>query len=427
MPVKSLVTYNKTVLRNGLRVITEKVPSARSISIGVWVDVGSRDEEPRESGISHFIEHMVFKGTKTRSAKNIASWLESLGGGLNAFTSREQTCFYALVLDEHLEQAVDILADITMNATMNPVNIEKEKLVVIEEIHEVEENPSDYIHDIFSEYFWRGQAIGRPILGTEKIIKSLNRKDIFNYLDEHYQAGRIVISAAGNISHRKLVNLVREKFGYPKGNGARGEAAVVPKNKDIRFIKRQNQQNHVCIGFPGIPFDHPERYPMLGLYTYLGSGMSSVLFQKIREEKGMAYTIYTFADFYRDTGLFGVYFASDKRHLSKAIETILKELKKIKRYKLPESKLDKVKAQIKGNLTLSLESTSGRMIRLGRQELLSGEYCSLSEALDRIDKIKSSEINDIARQIFKSEGLTITSLGPGSGKDIQNIDLDMLG
>jgi len=426
MPVKSLVTYNKTVLRNGLRVITEKVPSARSIAIGVWVDVGSRDEGPQECGISHFIEHMVFKGTKTRSARKIASWLESLGGGLNAFTSREQTCFYALILDEHLEQAVDILADITMNATMNPVNIEKEKLVVIEEIHEVEENPSDYIHDIFYESFWRGQSIGRPILGSEEIIKSLRRRDINAYLRDHYQTGRVVISAAGNVSHRKLVSLVRDKFGYPEGNGSRGERAITPTNKDLHFERRRNQQNHVCIGFPGLKYDHPLRFPMLGLYTYLGSGMSSVLFQKIREEKGMAYTIYSFADFFIDAGLFGIYFASDKRHLPKAIELILKELIKVKKNKLPEDKLDKIKAQIKGHLTLGLESTSGRMTRLGRQELLSEKYCSLAEALNEIDRLKPSDITEIAQKTFIPEGLTIASLGPGTQKDIKYVDLDML-
>ncbi len=426
MPVKSLVTYNKTVLRNGLRVITEKVPSARSIAIGVWVDVGSRDEGPQENGISHFIEHMVFKGTKTRSSRKIASWLESLGGGLNAFTSREQTCFYALVLDEHLEQAVDILSDITMNATMNPVNIEKEKLVVIEEIHEVEENPSDYIHDIFYESFWRGQPLGRPILGSEDIIMSLKRKDVNSYMRENYRSGRIVISAAGNVSHRKLINLVRDKFNYPEGNGSGGERAIMPTNQDFSFVKRRNQQNHVCIGFPGFKYDHPDRFPMLGLYTYLGSGMSSVLFQKIREEKGMAYTIYTFADFFDDAGLFGIYFASDKRHLAKAIELTLKELHRVKKNKLSEDRLDKVKAQIKGNLTLGLESTSGRMTRLGRQELLSGEYCSLSEALNLIDNLNPSDITEVARKIFKPEGLTITSLGPGSKRDIQNIDLNKL-
>lgn len=427
MPVKSLVTYNKTVLRNGLRIVTEKVPSARSVAIGVWIDTGSRDEAPRENGISHLIEHMLFKGTKTRSARKIASWLESVGGSLNAFTSREQTCYYALVLDEYLPHAVDILADITMNSTIKAPLLEKEQQVVLEEINEIKENPSDYVHDIFGETFWRGQAIGRPIIGTKRIVKSLKRDDLKNYIAKHYRCGRIVISAAGNVSHRRLVNLIRDKFHYETGDLGRGGPALSPTNKVTNFVKNNTLQNHVCIGFPAIPFDHRLRYPLLALHTYLGSGMSSQLFQRVREDQGMAYTIYTYADFYRDNGLFSIYFASDKRNLGKAIDIIMKELKKVKRYKIPKSRFDMIKAQFKGHLTLALESTYGRMNRIGRQEILSSDYCSLSQALDIIDKLDTPEIIETARKVLTPEGLTIVSLGPGSEKDIKSVDLDMLG
>ncbi len=426
MTDKSLVVFNKTVLRNGLRVVTEKIPTARSVAIGVWVDVGSRDELARENGISHFIEHMLFKGTKTRTAKDIASYLESLGGNLNAFTSREQTCYHAIVLDEHLPQAVEILADLTTNSTLKPNHIQKEKQVVIEEIHEIEENPSDYIHDLFADSFWRGQPLGRYIIGTSDIIESLKRRDIIDYIERHYRTGRIVISAAGNISHKKLLDLVNRSFHFPGGNGNRGEAAVSPIGQDFRFIPNKTTQNHVCIGFPGISFGDPDRYPLLALYTYLGSGMSSVLFQTVREEKGMAYTIYTFTDFYRDNGLFGIYFASDKRHLGQAVELILKELKKVKRTRLDSQKLAEVKAQIKGHLILAMESTSGRMSRIGRQELMTGEYCSLSQALKLIDRIKADDIIEMARRIFTPEGFTFTLLGPGRKKDIANVDLNVL-
>ncbi len=331
MPTKSLIKYSKTVSKDGLRIISEKVPSAHSISIGVWIDVGSRDERKQENGISHFIEHMLFKGTKKRSAKKIASSLESLGGNINAFTSREQTCYMAVILDEHLEQAIDVLSDILMNSTLTPKNIDCEKSVIVEEIHEVRENPSDLVHENFSENYWRGQPLGRSILGTEENVLSFGRKDIKGYMKENYLSERIVIAAAGNVSHRKLVGLVKKKFNFPKGFGSRGEAATSPSDFSKHIYTNNSAQNHVCLGFPGIRFSHADRYNLLGLYTYLGSGMSSVLFQKIREEKGMAYSIYAFADFFRDNGLMGIYFGTDKQHLPEAIETTLKELRKVKK------------------------------------------------------------------------------------------------
>jgi predicted Zn-dependent peptidase len=421
-----LIKYDKTVLRNGLRVITEKIPSARSISIGVWIDVGSRDEEDHENGISHFIEHMLFKGTKTRSAKKIASWLESLGGNLNAFTSREHTCYHAIILDEHLEQAVDILADLVMNATLTARNIEKEKLVVAEEIHEVRENPSDYIHEIFADSFWRGQPLGKSILGSGDIIRTFSRNDLKDYMARHYRAKRIVIAAAGNISHRRLIQIVREKIRVPDGNGSHGRPAKMPETQTFQFKTNNSQQNHVCLGFPGIPFEHADRYNLIALYTYLGLGMSSVLFQKIREERGIAYSIYTFADFFRDSGVLGIYFGTERKRLQEAIETTFKELKKIKKNRLPDSKMNKIKAQIKGHLTLSLESTIGRMSRLGRLELLSGKYTSLEDVLKSIDMLKSEDLIETARKILRADKLTVASLGPASKEDIKKIDFSKL-
>jgi predicted Zn-dependent peptidase len=423
---KNLIKYSKTVLKDGLRVISENIPSSRSISIGIWIDVGSRDETERENGISHFIEHMLFKGTRKRSAKKIAAALESLGGNINAFTSREQTCYLAVVLDEHLEQAVDVLSDILMNSTLTPKNIGREKSVIIEEIHEVNENPTDLVHELFSDNFWRGQPIGRSILGTEKNVLSFRRRDIISYMNNNYLAGRVVVAAAGNVSHRKLVTLVKDKLHFSGGVVDGGVEAKTPTDFVMKFTTNGSSQNHICIGFPGIKFNHPDRFSMLALYTYLGSGMSSVLFQKIREEKGMAYTIYTFADFFRDCGLVGVYFGTDKEHLRAAMVTTLKELKKVKDYRLPESKFENIKAQIKGHLTLALESTNGRMARLGRQELLGNEYVSLEQALRTIDRLKPDDIIEIARKVFRTEGLTITSLGPATEADLKKVDFSIL-
>jgi len=426
MAARNLITYNKSVLPGGLRVVSEKIPTARAIAIGVWIDAGSRDESVSENGISHFIEHMVFKGTRNRSPKQIASWLESLGGNLNAFTSREQTCFHAIILDEHLTEAVDILSDILMNSTFTPGNLTREKSVVVEEIHEVRENPSDYIHELFSENFWRGHPLGRSILGTRDNIMAFSRKDLRSYMARHYRGGRVVIAAAGNVSHRKLLGLVRDRFDFTPGDDGRGEDAVLPDDIAVEFASHAGQQNHVCMGFPGLAFNHPDRYKLLGLYTYLGAGMSSVLFQRIREEKGMAYTIYAFSDFYRDSGLLGIYFATDQKNLPDAATTILKELKKVKKYRLPEDRLDKIKAQIKGHLTLALESTSGRMSRLGRQEIMVGHYTSLEQALRQIDKITPDDIIEMARKLFTPRGLTMTALGPADKKDLAGVDFSVL-
>jgi len=420
-----MIKYSKTVLKDGLRIISEKIPSARSISIGIWVDVGSRDEQTEENGISHFVEHMLFKGTKKRTAKKIASSLESLGGNINAFTSREQTCYMAVILDEHLEQAVDVLSDILMNSTLTAKNIAREKSVILEEIHEVRENPSDLVHEYFSENFWSNQPLGRSILGTEENVLSFGRKDFKNYMKNSYLAGRVVISAAGNVSHRKLVELIKKKFQFPAGTGSRGEDATAPSMFSKHIYTNGSAQNHLCLGFPGLQFRHRDRYNLLGLYTYLGSGMSSVLFQKIREEKGMAYSIYAFADFFRDNGMMGIYFGTDKKHLSEAIETTLKELKKVKKNRLPNSKLDNIKAQIKGHLTLALESTNGRMGRMARQELLGNEYIPLGKALKDIDRIKPNDILEIARKTFISDGMTVTSLGPGTEKELNKVDFSI--
>jgi len=420
MTANQEVVYNKTVLDNGLRIVTEKIPAARSIAIGVWIDVGSRDEKADEKGMSHFIEHMLFKGTKTRSALKIAASLESLGGALNAFTSREQTCYHALVLDEHLEESVDILADILMNSTMTSANIEREKLVVIEEIREINETPSDYIHELFSNDFWRNQPIGWPIMGTEETVQSYDRVRLKAYMKRNYRTGHTVVAAAGNISHRKLVGLIRDKLDFPAGKNGDRKPTIKSTGTSMKFFPNNSNQIHVCLGFPGISYNHPDRIKLLVLNTYLGGGMSSVLFQKIREERGLAYTVFTFPDFYRDGGVFGAYLATDRKHFQSAVEIILNEFKKIKKKKLSGSKLDKIKDQFKGNMLLGMESTTGRLNRLGRQELLLGKYTTSKETLKKLMNIKPADIQDVAQQVLNFDDLTITALGSVGRKDLKN-------
>jgi predicted Zn-dependent peptidase len=418
--------FNKTVLANGLRIVSERIPSARSAAIGIWLDVGSRDEDKNENGISHFIEHMLFKGTKKRSAKEIASYLEALGGGINAFTSREQTCYHATVLDRHLPQAVEILSDIILNSTLSEENLKREKLVVAEEISEVNENPSESIHELFSDCFWRGQPLGRPIMGAKKTLQSFSRAQIISYMKKHYRAGRIVVAASGNVSHRRLVDLAKRKFHFPPGDSGRGVAAESPHDFKLKIFRKKSSQTHLCLGFPGIKFNDPARNHMLALHALLGSGMSSILFQKIREEKGIAYSVYTFPDFYRDNGLFGIYLAADRGRLKAAMEIILRELRKLRHKRITPRQLDQIKSQMKGNLILGMESSNSRMNRLGRYEILAGRYISINEALRAIDKITANDMLELARRVFRGDWMTVASLGNVRDEDLRNVDWSLL-
>ncbi len=404
--------YQKTTLKNGLRIVTEKTSSVRSVSLGVWIDVGSRHERPEESGVSHFIEHMLFKGTRKRSARQIASALESLGGSLNAFTSREYSCYTARILDEHLETAIDVLADMTCNATLTPPNLKREKMVICEEIKEVEDNPADHIHDVFAGTFWGSHPLGRPILGTEQSVTDMRRAQVVDYLRRHYRSGSVVIAAAGCFSHRKLSRLVNEHFDFPIGQAATAEAARRDEDRSIRLVPNNNSQTHLCLGYPGVQFADHDKMAALAVSAYLGGGMSSVLFQKIREERGLAYSIYTFHDFYRDAGLFGAYLGTDRAHLREAVGIVLRELDRIKKHKLSSAKLDRIKGQMKGQLALGMESTSNRMNRIARQELMLLPYMSYEQILKEVEKVTASQILRLSNRLFDHSRMALAVLGP---------------
>ncbi len=413
--------YHKTVLSNGLRIVTETMPSVRSVTIGIWIDVGSRHELPELNGVTHFIEHMAFKGTKRRTAKQIAAELEFHGGSLNAFTSREHTCFAARVLDDHLDIAVDVLADITCNATLTPLNIRREKMVICEEIKEVQENPSDHIHDLFAGTFWGKHPLGQPILGTKESVTGMPRNLIVDYLKKHYRAGSVVVAAAGCVSHNKLVRLVKEKFDFPDGEAEQPEKAYRPPAQRIKLATNNNSQTHLCLGYPGLEYNSKLKMAVLALNTYLGGGMSSVLFQKIREEQGLAYAIYTYHDFYRDAGVFGAYLGTDKKHLRQAVDIILTELERLRKRRMPDTRLNTIKSQMKGSLALGMESTSSRMNRLARLELMLQDYESYRQTLRAVDKIKSFEILEAANRIIDNSSLAIAVLGPVEKKALDNI------
>lgn len=406
------MAVKKTTLPDGLRIVTERIPSIRSVSVGVWVDVGSRNEQVSENGVSHLIEHMFFKGTRSRNAKELANSIEQLGGAINAFTTREQTCFYVRSLDEHLPQAVDVLSDMLMNSTFTPHNLKREKLVVLEEIKETNDSPSELVHDIFAERFWDGQPLGRPILGTPESVLAMPRKRILDYIKSHYTADKVVISAAGNLSHDELVRLSKRKFKFSKQKSPAALPAIEPQSGGTHFFEKDIAQNHFVLGFPSIDFCHKAKFGALGLNFYLGGGMSSALFQEIREKRGLAYTVYTFQDFYRDSGVFGVYLSTDGKGLPQALELIRAQFRKLRRQALSTQTLDKIKAQIKGSLIFALESASGRMNRVARHELMLGKSTPLRKSLAMVEALQPKDLQEAAQMIFDEKRLVAVSLGP---------------
>lgn len=419
------VIYQKTILDNKLRVISEKIDSVSSITLGVWIDVGSRDEEQNENGISHFIEHMLFKGTKKRSTKEIALALESLGGTLNAFTGRENTCLYAKVLDEHLEIALDVLSDLLLNPLFNPYDFKKEKKIIAEEIKELEDMPSEVAFDLLMEAMWGEHPLGRPVIGDIKNIQKLERGQLLNFMREKYVSPKIVIAACGNLIHQRLVKLVENKFKL--NNPIPKRIREIPPLKLLSqkiAQRRKTAQTHICIGFPGYSFKHPKRYAALLLGNILGGGMSSRLFQNLREKFGMVYTIHTFIDSFKDKGIFGVYLGTDKKQVLPAVEQVLKELHRIKKDDLKRKELEDAKYQLKGNLILGAESTSTRMNRLARLEIYLKDYISLEKTISLINQVKKEEVIEVANELMHKDRLSVAMLGQVGQSILQKINWD---
>ena len=413
--------YRKTTLRNGLRIVSERLPGVRSISLGVWVNVGSRCEQSDENGFCHFLEHLAFKGTRQRNARQLAESLESLGGSLNAFTTREQTCFTARILDEHLPQAIDVLADLVCHPTLTSTNVDRERQVICEEIRESLDNPADYIHDLFSNTHWGGHPLGRPIMGTEKIIKTAPRLRLKQFRQRHYRTGSVVVAASGAVSHKRLVDLVRAGIELPEEPAPPPSPATRRPAVHRCFKTDDNSQTQFCVGFPGLPYGHQDRMSVILLATYLGGGMSSVLFQKIREERGLAYAVASYHDPFSDAGVFGVSLGTDSKHLRQAFDLILAECRRLKKRPLDSAAVKAVKAQIKGHMMLAMESTSARMSRLGRQELMLGRYQSMTDTLKEINRTKSRDLLRVANVLFDESQITLAALGPADLSEFEGL------
>ncbi|MBI1803022.1 MAG: insulinase family protein [Ignavibacteriae bacterium] len=406
--------YKKTILPNGLRVVTEEIPYVRSISIGVWINVGSRDETETTNGISHFLEHMVFKGTKRYSAQQIARSLERVGGYLNAFTTKEHTCYFARILDENLTEAVDVISDMVQRPVFVVKEMEKEKGVILEELKNIEDDPDDLIHDYFDGNVFSKHPLGFPIIGRAQNIKSFSKNDLTDYVVSHYIPSRMVVSAAGNLKHEKLVDLVEKFFnGKSSSNGSSvrpsGPKRMQPKKE---VYEKPIMQAHICLGTLGYGVKSRQRYPLLVLNTLLGEGMSSRLFQNIREKYGFAYTVYSFANLMSDTGSFGVYVGTAQNKIDRSIELIYRELEKAKTKPIMATELKRTKAQIKGSMMLSLESMSNRMMRLGSGEFFFGQYIPLDEILRSIDAVKAEDVQKIARKLFQFENFSAVIIKP---------------
>ncbi len=417
--------YRKDTLTNGIRVVSETLPKSRSISIGVWVKVGSRHEPQELGGVSHFIEHMFFKGTQKRTVKDIAIEMDALGGEMNAFTSQETTTYYTKVLDEHLPAAIDILSDILLASRFDQVEMEKERKVILEEIKGVEDTPDDYIHELFTNTVWPDNPLGRPILGTKDTIKAMGHKDLLAYIESNYSPKEIVISVAGNFEHARLIELLNASFGRLSRPGTSKQETTPAFSHAVNVRKKQLEQVQVCLGCKGLHYTHEDRYVITALNTVLGSGMSSRLFQEVREQNALVYTIYSYMTSYRDTGLLTIYAGTDPSNALEAIRLVVKEMKKIKEEGITPAEEARIRTQIKGSLVLSLESSSSHMSRLARQEIYFGKYISIDDIIKGVEKVTAEQVQRMARQLFTPENISLSILGPLNRSDIPDSVLDI--
>lgn len=408
--------YQKTRLSNGLRVITESIPHVRSASIGVWVGAGSCWETPANMGISHLIEHMLFKGTRNRTARQIAQAIDGRGGNLNAFTSKEHTCYYAKVLDEHLPVAVDVLADMVLHSLLDPGDLDKEKGVILEEIKMYEDVPDDVVHDLFASAMWSGHALGRPIVGTEETVRGFSRDEILAYYASHYIPENIVVAAAGNLQHEHVVELIEKSFrDLGPSEPTIREWPVAPDDPYApRALVRvkEGEQIHLVAGMKGLHQDHPLLFALHLLNTVLGGGTSSRLFQEIREERGLAYSVYSYQSSYKNAGNFAVYAGCSQSQTAQVLDLIYSIFRDMGEHGITEDELERAKEQLKGEIMLGLESTNGRMTRLGRGELTLGRVLSPDDVIARIDEVTLGQVADLAKVLFLGEPRILSAVGP---------------
>lgn len=406
--------FHKSVLGNGIRVVSHEMPDTRSVSLGIWVENGSRHETEAENGISHFIEHLLFKGTERRTAADIAEEMDAVGGVLNAFTSKENTCYYAKVLDENLPLAIDLLTDIFLHSAFDAEEIERERSVILQEISQAEDTPDDYVHDLFNLDLFRDQPIGRPICGREDTVSRFCRDDILRFFRSHYLPQRVVVAAAGNIRHDLLVNEMEARLGAVRDEPMSADPALSDVPRMARGVyphMKALEQVHLCLGVAGIPQAHPKRYVAYVLNTLLGGGMSSRLFQEIREKRGKAYSVYSFSSSYKDVGYLGVYAGTSLESTEEVVELIRRELKKLAQGEITEEEVRRTQGQLIGSTILGLESTDSWMSHIARNEIYFGKPVTTDEICRRIRAVSRADVIDLAGVLFQDEAVTLTLLG----------------
>jgi predicted Zn-dependent peptidase len=401
----------KEILPNGITLLTEAMPHVRSVAVGVWLKRGSRHETQDQSGISHFIEHMVFKGTKNRSAEVIAAQVDSIGGHMDAFTAKEYASFHLKVLDEHLPLAADLLGDITTNPLFDPTEMTKEKKVIFEEINMVEDTPDDLVMELFTGAFWPNHPLGRPILGTKSSVSRFRRDELASFFRSAYRPGNIVVAAAGHLEHDATSRLVRRHFGeLAPGGRSRDGGPPRPASRVVTRSKKELEQVHVCLGTPAYPQAHADRYGVYILNTVLGGSMSSRLFQNVREKRGLVYSISSGVSAYSDAGSMTIYAGTSLDSVDEVVRLSLEELRRMKGERMPDDELRRAKDHLKGSLMLSLENTGSRMSHLARQEIYFGRTFKLDEILSGIESVTAEDVPRIAGDLFKGE-VTMSILG----------------
>jgi predicted Zn-dependent peptidase len=404
--------YRKTTLPNGVRVITESMPAVRSASIGILADIGSSAERSEQRGISHLVEHMLFKGTQTRSAREIAEVMDGVGGNLNAFTDKEATCYYAKVMDRHVPLALDVLSDMFLRSLFEAHELTKEQKVVLEEIKMYDDSPDELIHDLFIQTMWRGANLGAPTIGFAETVTRITPVDLRAHLAAHYLPNSVVVTAAGNVDHEEFVQLVAERFAGFVGTCVLPAPESPATTPDTLFRQKDSEQAYVILGSRGLSAVDERRYTLSVLDTILGGGMSSRLFQEIREKRGLVYTVYTFQASYRAAGLFGIYAGTSPENVQPCIDVIGEQIERVRSELVGEAELHLAKEHIKGGLTLSLESSSSRMIRLGRNEFAFSRVIAAEEIETRVDAVTASDIRELAEELLAPSNLGLCILGP---------------
>ncbi|MBX3329019.1 MAG: insulinase family protein [Nitrospira sp.] len=415
--------YRKLILDNGVRLVTERIPTLKSVTVGIWVNTGSRDETSAQAGYSHFIEHMFFKGTTSRSATDISREIDALGGEMNAFTTRETTTFYVKVLDQHLPKALDLLSDLFLRSRVDRREIEKEKQVVLEEIRMVQDDPEDLVQELHTKLVMGRHPLSRPILGRESSIVGLSRQNLLEYIDSQYRPEEIVVAVAGNFDQHQLEKTMARAFG-----GHRKSLSSIPRRRwppelqgGVMMKQKPLEQVHICVGFEGVAAGHKDRYAVYALNAVLGGSVSSRLFQEVREKRGLSYSIYSFLSGYSDGGTITVYAGIRAREVERVLDLVYREIRKLARHGINGQELKRTKNQMKGSLMLSLESSHSRMNKLAKDELIAGTHTTLEDLIAEIDGVTEQQVFQTAQNLFAGDRIALTGLGPLSSRQVEEL------